>query len=500
MATQSILELPKNQQKSRRGGEILKIRLSRPIISPPAPVAFEDLPPAMAFTPPVVSATPQDASAPRITKSKKKKIDLFGIEAMASAAYLCNIMALSLPIVLVPMAATEHITVIGGNPAMMAAPIVAKISSVASIGGAIGMFINGFVCKELGTYTSSKWYLVGMAISSLVFSFSTDMASLGIAFACMEFFSSIQCCSFSVMLSDYYRKETSPAKLTAAITTLGLAATFGEIAAKVLGTSLSSALHWRQVAQFGSLAAIVGALIVTKAPGQEETRKIQRQPFRLSSITDSLKVVLGSGLFWKLSLAYSMAFVLCTTDKILAPFYHTTTGLPLGVCGGLTLSVTLGLVHGLISGAKKTASMTSIREQQIFLRNRYITSVMSTMGLTAVAILGPSVISNPLVMASLVALLSATMASSVSYQCYQLPAMIAQNFAGHEAIVIASLDGFGYLLSVPLLAAISVIVPKYGWSSGWGMMSVLAAAAGCVMVQSIPPILAINTNDKEKSS
>lgn len=437
--------------------------------------------------------------APPNTRGSSSMQSMFSsIDAVTCIAYLCNILALSLPILLVPMAATEQAAMLGVNPTTFVAAKVASISSVASIGGALGKFINGFVCKEVGTYDCSKYYLFGLSIFSLLFSFSTNPISLGVGFAGMEFFSSIQCAALSVMLSDYYKGSAK--QLAAALTALGLAATIGEVFSKVLGTALLSHFHWRQVAQFGSLVAIVGAAVISQAPGRQEARQLQaaKEPFRWSSVTDSLQAILGSGLFWKLAAAYSMGFVACTSDRILSPFYSSVSGLPLNICGGLTLSVILGVLHGLITGSKHTERMVSTEESLLFFKNRYIKSTVATLALAGLTYLGPGAIPNGAIMATLVAFLTATMASNVAYQYYHFPAMIAKKFPDHQAVCISFLDGFGYLLSVPLFASLGVIIPKWGWASGWGMLTVLFAAGGVVMMKSIPNILELHADEKDK--
>ena len=90
------------------------------------------------------------------------------------------------------------------NAASVAAT-VAGISSDASLGGAVGKFTNGFICARLGSYTCSKWYLRGLALCSLGFSLSTNPSTMGMFFAGMEFFASIQWASLAVMLTNYYK-------------------------------------------------------------------------------------------------------------------------------------------------------------------------------------------------------------------------------------------------------------------------------------------------------
>ena len=466
--------------------------------------------------PPSTSAAAAAATAfcqQQYTSTQKnwmQQLETFlGMDKIVCTAYLCNILALTLPILLVPIAATDYATAIPGAASSITSQ-VASISSMAAVGGAAGKFINGFVCNELGTYTCSKWYLAALALCSLAFSFSANPWTLGATFAGMEFFASVQCASLAVMLSDYYKDNA--VKMTKALTALGLSATIGEIMAKILGTGLSQMFHWRQVARFGSLVSLLGAVVISRAPGrhgyralqQQKQRLLQTQPhnptktsFRLSSVVASLKVIMGSAQFWKIALAYSMCFVAACSDRILGPFYHAVTGLDHSICGSLTLSVTLGLILGLATGSRKITHMKTLSEKTSFFQRRYAKSALATVGLALTASLGPLWISSKFLLASLVALFTASMAWNISFQCYQFPAMFANDpqFQGNEAVCISFLDGFGYLFSVPIFALLGQLVPSRGWASGWGLLAVLFGGAGVVMSRNLSSILDLNTSN-----
>lgn len=426
------------------------------------------------------------------------------IEGIVFMSYLCNVMTLSLPVLLVPIAASEQAATAAlstkAASAMVAAQ-VAKISSVASLGGAIGKFVNGFICKELGPYFCSKTYLAGLGLCSLAFSFTTNPSVMSYAFAGMEFFASIQWASLAVMLSNYYAKQ--PVKLAAALTALGLSSTSGQILAKTFGMTLSSALHWRTVAQLGALVAFGGAALISRAPGQQMAAQQQanKVPFQWKSVTDSLKAVLGSRLFLVLGLAHAMAFVARGTDRILSVFYHEMAGgLSQAICGGLTLSITLGLVQGLVSGSKKFGTCADLSQKRTFLKKRYIATVAATFGLMALSKIGSGGAGgfSRFLMPALVAIMSGIMASNISFQYFQFPAMIAQKYGDHKAVVISFLDGFGFLLSAPIFATIGRVVPTMGWSAGWSLLGGLFGAAALLMMSSINPILKLTQTPAEK--
>jgi MFS family permease len=449
-----------------------------------------------------------ESTARSLEEQDKKAIDkkedepfLRRIDGIVFLSYLCNVMALSLPVLLVPIAATEHaisMSLSAKATSIMVASQVASISSVASLGGALGKFVNGFICKEFGSYFCSTTYLAGLGLSSMAFSLTQNSNTMSMAFASMEFFASIQWASLAVMLSNYYAKQ--PVKLAAALTALGLSSTSGQLLAKFFGMTLSSAFHWRLVAQLGGLVAFGGAALISRAPGgaEDTIRQQQKPPFEWRSITQSLKAVLGSPLFWMLGLAHSMSFVCRGTDRILGTFFQQMASLPPAISGGLTITITFGLIQGLITGAKAYAKCATLQDKRNFLKKRYLACVGATLGLVGLSHFGAGLLPNRWAMTAALALVSGVMASNISFQYFQFPGMIAQAYGEHKAVVISFLDGFGFLLSAPIFATIGKLVPSMGWSSGWAMLASLFGAGAVLMMTCINPILKLSKTSAEE--
>lgn len=428
------------------------------------------------------------------------------IDGIVAMTFFCNIMARALPVLLVPIAVEEEIIENSENDddnlnALMKKQIaaqVAHITSSAFTGGAIGKFVNGFVCQRLGTYWSSKWYLVGLALCSLLFSLSQSAQTMGMAYAGMEFFSSIQYGSLAVMLTNYYREEGEHAQLTHALTALGLASTLGEVVAKLVGTFLAGAHHWRIVSKVGAAVAMLGAFLIAQAPGRvhaEEIAKKMHATTGCNSVFKAVHSILERRQFWILAFAYSMVFVCACVDRILVSYYYEMTHLPHNICGGLTLSVTVGLVHGLISGSKRYALLETLGQKIIFLRNRYLCNIASALALALLSYFGPAyasydaILLRKLVVAFGVFALSAAMASSVAFQFLQLPAMIAQEYRENKAVCMSWLEGIGFLFSIPTYRFLVYVVPRHGWPLGWGVLATIFAIGGAVMLRSIGPTL-----------
>jgi len=260
------------------------------------------------------------------------------IDNIVFFSYFCNLLVLNLPIILLPVAASQmaETSKTLESPTVVAM-IVANASSIATLGGASGKFLGGLLCKRFGPYRCSESFLIGVAICTTLFSFSTTPKMLGWTYAGMEFCASIQWTSLATMLTQYYSKS-SPTALTAALTTMGIASPAGAIAAKVFGAALVSILDWRVVARMGAFVAMLGSYCSSKAPiqpFQRETldrlhRKYSAQPLGswITSARGSADVLFTSKLFWMLSIAHAVAFVVRGIDRILGTFFSDMTGLP----------------------------------------------------------------------------------------------------------------------------------------------------------------------------
>jgi sugar phosphate permease len=425
----------------------------------------------------------------------------FSIDGICFCAFMCNVMALCLPVLIVPLAIEEEMALNLQEDEVLDSGLlaaqVASVCSVAFLGGAIGKFVNGFVCDELGPYTCSRWYLAGMGVCFVIFSFSQGPTSMGLSFAGMEFFSSVQYAALSIMLSNYY--ENDHARLNAAWTALGLASTVGDVLAKTLGSGLNIWLHWRRVAQLGSAVCFFGALVVAQAPGRQAAEELHAQravPFSWSRIGESLTTILGTPVFWFLSISYSIIFVCCYSDRLLVPYYYEMSGFSQEICGGLTLSITLGLVHGLVTGSEGYTHLHKVPDKRRFLRMRNMGNVLAIGGMAGLAYLARRGLKgNSFVMAGAVFFFSGAMASAVSFEFFQMPAIIAQKYASEKAVCISFLDGFGYLFSIPIFSGLGIVVPKYGWDVAWGVLALMSLVSGAVFIRNIGPILATNADD-----
>lgn len=153
------------------------------------------------------------------------------------------------------------------------------------------------------------------------------------------------------------------------------------------------------------------------------------------------------------------------------------------VCGGLTASVTVGFIHGLVT-ANHYPTMDLAGKKQMLAR-RYGTASIAALILAASAHHG---VVSPHGLAVIVALASGAMASSLSFQFYQIPNMVASVYGEYQSVCLAFLDGVGYTMAAPIWALVGRIVanPTLGWSGAWVLLAGLFAVGGAGMLQSLP--------------
>jgi MFS family permease len=439
------------------------------------------------------------------TPSRKLEMALF-------FTYACNTFALSLPVILMPMVAAEHSISMG--PKLTAGMFIAAAASISTLGGGVGKVINGFVCQRIGGRQSASIYLMGMGVFSLLLSVNTSAACVGWILAGLEFCASMQWTAHSILLLNHY--EHRPIRFAAGMTTLSMASTFGIILAKIGGPALLHIIpSWRALCRMAAGVAVVGGLLaqslITEWPAEASRQSNSNAPLPFSKRKSSMKSsrsstaksngnlrqtfrhVLGSRLFWQAGVAHAFTSMARTSEKVLGSFFQDTTALSGSLCGGLTAFLTLGFLHGVTKG-KAFHALQDAPSKSRMLRRAYTRAVMSAVGLALCAntwltdILFPS----KMVLAGVAALLSATMASSLSIQYYQIPTIVSNTFGENKAVCLSLLDALAFFLSAPFLAATGQIVGRlgdYGWSTALTMLATLFVVGGFLLVDILPRAL-----------
>lgn len=106
------------------------------------------------------------------------------------------------------------------------------------------------------------------------------------------------------------------------------------------------------------------------------------------------------------------------------------------LCGGLTSFVTLGFVHGLMTG-KKFHMLELDSDKKRYVKNGYRYAAVSALGLALCANSKVAALLGKNCIAAAIAAASCAMASAISFQFYQLPAKAATLFGENKAICVS---------------------------------------------------------------
>lgn len=125
------------------------------------------------------------------------------------------------------------------------------------------------------------------------------------------------------------------------------------------------------------------------------------------------------------------------------------------------------------------------------LKKNYKLSVLSTLGLAVcgMAKVG-AFVSSPIAMASAVTLFSGIMASTVSFQFYQIPNLVSNTmFSDNFALCLSLIDGLAFFVTAQVLMANKAILGNFGWSASWTFLAMIFGWGGSIMMKAMPPVL-----------
>lgn len=170
--------------------------------------------------------------------------------------------------------------------------------------------------------------------------------------------------------------------------------------------------------------------------------------------------------------------------------------LPAQFCGGLTAFITVGFVYGLMTSSKTFYQPSATVQSRLQLLCRgYIRVVMCVCGLVVSAVLGRKPWMNPYVCAILVTACASIMAASVAFSFFQIPNMVSSvYFPEVKPVALSLIDGTGFFLTSPIWKVYTgTLLPRYGWAVSWGIVAVLVAGCGSLMMTTIPNVLEMQT-------
>ena len=171
--------------------------------------------------------------------------------------------------------------------------------------------------------------------------------------------------------------------------------------------------------------------------------------------------------------------------------FNATTG---SLCGGLTAFVTLGFVHGLCKG-RAFHQLRDIPSKTRMLSKAY---TLSTVSAICLALCSSSMIQRTFfhsqhILAATLAAITAVLSSNLSFQFFQIPAMVATSFFdNNKALSLSLFDAMGFFFSAQVWATTGKIVSntgQLGWSFSWLMLAGMFAAGGRTMMAILPTVL-----------
>jgi len=433
----------------------------------------------------------------------KNKFDQHNIRSLDAAiffTYMTSAIAISAPIILVPVIAADPSFSLRSSSkiALSGASFTAKLASIASLGGATGKLVNGFVCQTQGARRSLSLYMTAIACFFGLFSCAQQFPQLALACTGIEFCQSIMWTACTVVFATHYSKDAK--KFTQAVGLLSLASTSSALLTKICLPFLLTFMSWRNVTRIIALATLLGVSIINSSVHDSPEVKHKPQVERLSftNISKSIKSVVRNPLFWGIGCAHATTFIVKTCDKILGSFICDVTDVPPFLCGGLTLSLTVGFALGLLN-VNKFNNLECPKKEKSFLRSLYSKTVLAalSMALLANPKIGDMMGTTGLAIA--IPLVSSFLASNLSFQFYTLPAKFAQNFGENKAVCLSFLDGLGFLLCAPVWSATSQIVrgsgnisrfvrPGNEWSTVWFGIAAFVGVGSTLMMRLLPHV------------
>ena len=160
------------------------------------------------------------------------------------------------------------------------------------------------------------------------------------------------------------------------------------------------------------------------------------------------------------------------------------------VCAGLTASVTIGFVYGLVKG-RVFSKLDSVPGKVRFIKKNYVLAFLSTLGLALCGVREVGqFIGSPRVLAGLATLFSGLVASTVAFQFYQLPNLVSSTeWPDHSAVSLSLLDALAFFATAQILNINTIILGHHGWTASWTFMAMIFGIGGALMMKAIPSVL-----------
>jgi hypothetical protein len=106
-----------------------------------------------------------------------RKTGLASLDIAVALCFMLSAIVINAPTVLLPVMAADPALV---SSSAARASFAVTIISIATLGGAVGRFVNGFVCQSAGPRKSSLVYLAALSLCTVFLSLATSMGSVAV--------------------------------------------------------------------------------------------------------------------------------------------------------------------------------------------------------------------------------------------------------------------------------------------------------------------------------
>ncbi len=173
------------------------------------------------------------------------------------------------------------------------------------------------------------------------------------------------------------------------------------------------------------------------------------------------------------------------SQYVFSSFRHSSGSMAVG----LTSSVTIGFVLGL-SGGTIFSNIKSIKGKMQMLKTSYKVAVLSTLGLAVCGIKSVSSLFNPKMVMAAITVFSGLIATSVSFQFYNIPNLMSSTiFPDSTSVALSLTDAVGFLMTASVMGIASLVLGAFGWSGTWAFMALVFTMGGASMMRAMRPVL-----------
>lgn len=423
-----------------------------------------------------------------------------------------------------------------------------RLAIIATLGTALGKFINGTLVDVVGARRLLLIY--GLCISVTLFLLRHVTTSSGAMACCaaVEFCASILWPGAVVILGSHYGKETD-GTFERGVYVTSIASRCGSLLAVPIPPLLIkwTNITWRGVAGIASIISLLGVVVfflfLTDSPGQlhnpqnpikmipqsvdDMRRTTPRSTFYqqasnfiaslLYTVKPSVRRIMTSRVFWAVATAHAGAWMVKSSERILGTYYRDTSYGVVTESKASAMSVFLdaGMLGGLFVGGKVFAVTVDDKQQQQQQQQDYgdqqdqhkLSSQLGPKNTIAflyclsictcycLSFLAMPFVRNAIHLPVLVFILqiiaSLGLGAGVAVQFYHIPAIVgSREFGKSRGLYAAYTDGIAALVSSVVWRVVGGAVEEGnpqggGWAYGWAAVALLLVFCGTLMVSII---------------